>query len=69
MIERLKNFDLSGFKTILTAILSIVSIVAGKYGFDLPIEDQSVIITSVMSTLMIVLRIVTKTPVGVSSKK
>jgi hypothetical protein len=69
MIERFKNFNFSGFKTILVAILSLVSVVASRYGFDFPIEDQTIIVTSIMSTLMIVLRLVTKTPVGVSSEK
>jgi hypothetical protein len=69
MIERLNNFDFSGLKTILVAVLSLVSVVASRYGFDFPIEDQTIIVTSIMSTLMIVLRLVTKTPVGVSSEK
>jgi len=69
MIERLKKLDFSGLKTILIAILSLVGVIAGKYGLDFPVEDQTIIVTSIMSTLMVTLRLFTKTPVGVSSKK
>lgn len=56
--------SLEGFRTILVAVLSVAGVVLADYGFDLPVEDQTTIATSVMAVAMIVLRLVTKSPVG-----
>jgi hypothetical protein len=54
---------MQGFKTILVAILSLAGVVAAKYGFDFPVDDQAVAATAIMTVVMTFMRIITKGPV------
>lgn len=56
--------SLEGFRTILVAVLSIVGIVAAKYGFDFPVEDQTELVGYIMGISMIAMRLITKKPAG-----
>ena len=51
-------------KTFWVNIISIVAILGATYGFDIDTETQAMLATTVLAVINIILRFVTKQPIG-----
>lgn len=56
--------NLTGFRTLIVAALALLWAVFDKIGVPVPLDDQEAIATGVLAIIMVILRFVTKTPIG-----
>lgn len=55
---------LQGFRTLIFNTIAILTAWLAERGIDLPEEHQSAILVTIIAIINIILRLVTKTPVG-----
>ena len=55
---------IEGWKTIIVSVLAFAAAILGQFGIVFSLDEQAAIATGVMAVIMLVMRLMTNTPVG-----